>query len=805
MKNIIKKPKIGKRRDGKESYPDVKRLVMGDNIKSIYEQFLENGMTPDEALSSAKRHYDVFVKSDPNNKYESFYAGQLPEVVVKPDYNKKYLVDLITHYPSKLWPIGHSELVTPGGNCISAGFDDDAYNLVLNNCSDATISALSQAFGTNQGWHLINTPGSAKEFAEKRLGGISYVEPDDDPYYNNSTNTYIPATISQLQTLANFARKLSRTGQYADGKPSYNIQLNDDSMHNFHFDGEGNTVLDNGTVGTLTLPEVSIRPNLDVINAINRRINRLASHTERTNYYNDAMKNPISGDVFYPHAGGLEPVYPEFDAITLGQVVNPLIKPLFNKAASNISSKLNSVFTKNVQKPTSFDLDKFIKDLQKTAENTKLSMPSLKQPAKTTTGRSKEEIAKYLEENPYRLERRPASGDIIEDDFPKNPFSLAYGQQPQIVTPADIAKYDMDVADFVAAHPEAYANDVFGGMPPLSNFLARNNLTLKDALNYRISDEEFIDYILMNSGNSSGYFDALHAGMQEAYQKVTGDYRKLLGPDEVNEIVYRMSQNDPEALQIRKLMIENGGWDSYVPQLRKIHIKQPPTINIAGTPQITANEQIGFQHELGHLLNDVGNTRQAVKDELERLLGMPISQAKKINNGQLLNDITGLNPHRLKDKGEWGYLIDDFFDEIIQRVGQWKDALGFRNASQQLTGDDVRKMMKKYILETGEDNNMSSMIRAIEDPDKFAAFFSKFAKNIAIPTAVGTTALESADGFKNGKAPGIHIKPENRGKFTALKKRTGHSTSWFKKNGTPAQKKMATFAQNAKKWNHKKS
>ena len=56
-------------------------------------------------------------------------------------------------------------------------------------------------------------------------------------------------------------------------------------------------------------------------------------------------------------------------------------------------------------------------------------------------------------------------------------------------------------------------------------------------------------------------------------------------------------------------------------------------------------------------------------------------------------------------------------------------------------------------------------------------------------------------GFKNGKSP-IYIKPANRGKFTALKKRTGHSASWFKKNGTPAQKKMATFALNARKWSH---
>ena len=61
--------------------------------------------------------------------------------------------------------------------------------------------------------------------------------------------------------------------------------------------------------------------------------------------------------------------------------------------------------------------------------------------------------------------------------------------------------------------------------------------------------------------------------------------------------------------------------------------------------------------------------------------------------------------------------------------------------------------------------------------------------------------------FADGKLPGykdgkIHIKPANRGKFTALKKRTGHSASWFKAHGTPAQKKMAVFALNAKKWKH---
>lgn len=54
--------------------------------------------------------------------------------------------------------------------------------------------------------------------------------------------------------------------------------------------------------------------------------------------------------------------------------------------------------------------------------------------------------------------------------------------------------------------------------------------------------------------------------------------------------------------------------------------------------------------------------------------------------------------------------------------------------------------------------------------------------------------------IETGKS-GIYIKPENRGKFTALKKRTGKSASWFKEHGTPAQKKMAVFALNARKWN----
>ena len=51
---------------------------------------------------------------------------------------------------------------------------------------------------------------------------------------------------------------------------------------------------------------------------------------------------------------------------------------------------------------------------------------------------------------------------------------------------------------------------------------------------------------------------------------------------------------------------------------------------------------------------------------------------------------------------------------------------------------------------------------------------------------------------------GIHIDPENKGKFTATKKRTGKSTEELTHSKNPLTRKRAQFALNAKKWSHKK-
>lgn len=48
----------------------------------------------------------------------------------------------------------------------------------------------------------------------------------------------------------------------------------------------------------------------------------------------------------------------------------------------------------------------------------------------------------------------------------------------------------------------------------------------------------------------------------------------------------------------------------------------------------------------------------------------------------------------------------------------------------------------------------------------------------------------------------IHIKPENRGKFTETKRRTGKTTEELTHSKNPITRKRAIFSQNAKKWHH---
>jgi hypothetical protein len=83
--------------------------------------------------------------------------------------------------------------------------------------------------------------------------------------------------------------------------------------------------------------------------------------------------------------------------------------------------------------------------------------------------------------------------------------------------------------------------------------------------------------------------------------------------------------------------------------------------------------------------------------------------------------------------------------------------------------------------------------------------------NLVVNTGNNTPIGQKLDPkFENGSlnhykegTDNIHIKPENKGKFTEYKERTGETTEEALHSSDPHVRQMANFARNASKWNHK--
>lgn len=144
--------------------------------------------------------------------------------------------------------------------------------------------------------------------------------------------------------------------------------------------------------------------------------------------------------------------------------------------------------------------------------------------------------------------------------------------------------------------------------------------------------------------------------------------------------------------------------------------------------------------------------------------------------------------------------FDDYYEdpsEIYARLMNFR-YMAKLNPKKKVTVEDLEKWRSDFDLNYGVYAPADNLLRRYNN-DTLLRLFNEVAQN-------NTESVLNEDDLliaNSGKDSGIHIKPENRGKFNALKKRTGKSASWFKAHGTPAQKKMAIFALNARKWKHK--
>jgi hypothetical protein len=82
---------------------------------------------------------------------------------------------IISKYPFT----GHSELTLYDSDrgyvyLITKHGDDSDYNLVTNNCSDATRCAVEQVFGKKMNPVLFTTPGDVQDFIVEQTGSKPY-------------------------------------------------------------------------------------------------------------------------------------------------------------------------------------------------------------------------------------------------------------------------------------------------------------------------------------------------------------------------------------------------------------------------------------------------------------------------------------------------------------------------------------------------------------------------------------------------------------------------------------------------------
>lgn len=102
----------------------------------------------------------------------------------------------------------------------------------------------------------------------------------------------------------------------------------------------------------------------------------------------------------------------------------------------------------------------------------------------------------------------------------------------------------------------------------------------------------------------------------------------------------------------------------------------------------------------------------------------------------------------------------------------------YKNAREDFSSDDPKRIVRGvtlgYVRPEGKLDSVKNRQVAY---DKLADMFAE---------------------YKEGGA--IHIKPENEGKLTRLKQRTGKTESELWSEGNPSVRKMITFARNARKW-----
>lgn len=138
-------------------------------------------------------------------------------------------------------------------------------------------------------------------------------------------------------------------------------------------------------------------------------------------------------------------------------------------------------------------------------------------------------------------------------------------------------------------------------------------------------------------------------------------------------------------------------------------------------------------------------------------------------------------------------LLNAAFDNIKQKREYLSDVANERNRVLESVNDYAHRVRAEK-ADQMFGTNYSDTYKLLSD-----LYEHKF---FSLPEVQGIDMKEigKMQAYKYG---GIHIKKKNKGKFNALKKRTGKTTEELTHSKNPLTRKRAIFAQNARRWKHK--
>ena len=234
-------------------------------------------------------------------------------------------------------------------------------------------------------------------------------------------------------------------------------------------------------------------------------------------------------------------------------------------------------------------------------------------------------------------------------------------------------------------------------------------------------------------------------------------------------------------------------------------IPQMPNAEVEGNEMITSNTPPqtfgGGGVELASN-NPYGTPTYKTNGASHANGGMPISMAPgSIINGKTINPMTGNKftkdidaiakmENKFTKKAESGDKYSKTMANLmLPTLAKRKEYL---NELQKhvIANNEQRKSLKNGIMPS-RDNEMLEP-QGMPEQAEGEMVMARYGAQMPIYD-------EEAVEYKKG---GIHIKPENRGKFTAYKKRTGKTTAEALHSPNAHVRQMANFARNAAKWKH---